>query len=344
VTALLTGTGAPGTPGTIACLMEGVDRIVGVDCRDVPQKGLVDAFHVVPRPGEGYIEAMIEVCQRENVDVILPQTTAEVEYLSRTKHRNRIRRESGAVVAAADGFAVKAANDKGAVMALFHMLKLPAPEFVRVSSIEQLQNAAVHFGWPDHPFVVKPACGNGSRGVRVVTEKRWDTRRFLDEKPSGLETDLRSLELVLKNDFPDLIAMEYLPGSEYSVDCFRGLHVQEAVPRLRKETRGGICTHAVVEMRDGLREWSLLAAKHLGLFGAFGFQYRVDVDGTPKVIECNPRVQGTMVTSLYKGLNAPLLAVREAMGDHPTEITLNDDHVEYVRVWSGMEVVCESQS
>jgi hypothetical protein len=120
VTILLTGVGAPGTPGTMACLRAGAGTaylsVGGVDSDpESPGRYLVDRFASVPRPHEpGYLDAIIEAAH--GVDAILPQTTAEVEFLSRTKHRIRIQRETGAKVVAAIGSAVAGANDKGAVM------------------------------------------------------------------------------------------------------------------------------------------------------------------------------------------------------------------------------------
>ena len=89
---------------------------------------------------------------------------------------------------------------------------------------------------------------------------------------------------------------------------------------------------------------ALLLAKHLGLFGAFGFQFKADNNGTPKVIDCNPRVMGTMVASMYAKLNAPWLAVREALGDHPQSIELSNESHRYVRRWAGGPVVSELES
>lgn len=345
-TILLTGVGAPGTPGTLACFdaaravsdieVWGTDSDPGS-----PGQYLVSRFFPVPRPDDdAYLEAMIEASR--GADVILPQTTAEVEFLSRTKHRIRIQRESGARVAAAIGSAVKGANSKAAVMRTFEMLGFPAPPFEEVSSEGDLVAAAIAFGWPDTPVVVKPCRSNGSRGVRIITEQEWTVDRFLREKPGSMETSIGDLLQILDSGpFPDLIVMPYLPGPEYSVDCYRGLRGGVAVPRLRKAMRGGITTHAVIEARYDLQEASLAAARQMGLFGAFGFQFLCDALGTPRVIECNPRVQGTMVASLVAGLNAPWLAVQEALATRPEDaphlptITYRG---QYVRTWTGIHV------
>lgn len=337
---LLTGIGAPGSPGTVQCLRRNRERpvhLIGCDVISDPANAhlVADVFQVPSPKNPKYLATIESLCDRVSVDVILPQTTAEVEFLARTKRQRRLLESTGTRVACANGHAVKRANDKASVMECFKQVGLPAPQFDVVASSDELVEYASRHGFP---FVVKPRRGNGSRGVRIVCEMRRSVDRFMEEKPGSLWASLTDLVLTLRDDFPELIAMEYLPGPEYTVDCFRGLHAQEAVPRLRKATRGGITTHAVIDMRSDLVLNSLEAARHLSLTGAFGFQYRVDADGVPKVIECNPRVQGTMVASLYAGLNAPWLAVRETIMDFPQphEVQLINKQVEYRRVWGGV--------
>ncbi len=327
-TILLTGIGAPGTSGTAKCL-EG-HRLIGCDkSSDPANTHLVEAWVQVPEPGHpSYLPAIERICKLYHVDVILPQTTAEVEYLSRTKRQIELWEGCRVRVACGNGHAVKGANDKAAVMRTFKLAGLPSPRFMSIENMSDLMMARSTFG---SPFVVKPRRSNGSRGVRIIGE-----RKPFMEKPDGRYVTLNQLMDDLNGiEWPDLLAMEYLPGPEYSVDGFRGLYAEAALPRLRKQTRGGICTHAVVDRRQDLVGYSLEAAKHLGLTGAFGFQYRLDEKGVPKVIECNPRIMGTMVTSYYAGFNVPLLAVQEAMQDFPREINISDARVEYRRVWSG---------
>lgn len=341
ISVLLTGLGAPGTPGTVHCLRNNGERdvrLVGCDMDPDPDNAhLVDSvWPSLPPEHPEYLDKIRGVCALSEINVIVPQTTREVEALSRTKARRYLMSETGAHVACADGYAVRQANDKGSVMAAFHMLGLPAPEFMPVKAISDLFAARDHFGYP---FVVKPRAGNGSRGVRIVRPGRVTAEDFISTKPGSLDICFRDLCLILRGEFPEMIAMEYLPGDEYTVDCFRGTQMQAAVPRLRKKTRGGITTHAVVDMREDLIDYSLTAAKHLNLTGAFGFQFKMDRDGTPKVIESNPRVQGTMVTSFYAGLNAPWLAVREALCDFPNEYAITPGKVEFRRVWDGIGFV-----
>jgi carbamoyl-phosphate synthase large subunit len=131
---------------------------------------------------------------------------------------------------------------------------------------------------------------------------------------------------------------EYLPGSEYSVDAFAGVKAAVGIPRLRKEIVNGISFRTTLEYRSDLIEYTLRAAGDLDLRYAFGFQFKLDKAGIPKILECNPRVQGTMAASLFSGVNVIWMAVRDALGYPVEKITEPPKTAEFYRYWGGLGV------
>jgi carbamoyl-phosphate synthase large subunit len=337
---LVTGAGAPGTKGTLYALYRG-DRpvyTVGVDLNEhAVGRYLVDAFYSVPPPeADGYLDALAAVCTREGVDLVIPQTTREIAVLSR--YRGAIE-AGGTRVMVSSAEAIEAANDKAAVLRAFEALGLPVPAWRTARTEAELTKAAEALGYPDRSIVVKPPVSNGMRGLRILREAAWDARRFLADKPNGIEIALDDLLRILRRGpaWPDLLVTDYLPGPEYSVDAFRGERLEAAMPRRRDAIRSGISfdTTLLPERRD-LIEPTLRAARHLDLRYAFGFQFKEDVDGTPKVLECNPRVQGTMVASVFGGLNAVWLGVREALGEAPDALPAPLRGGRFQRYWGGL--------
>lgn len=337
---LVTGAGAPGIRGTLYALRQG-DRpvyTVGTDLNEhAVGRHLVDAFHVVPPPeSDAYLDALAGICERESVDLVIPQTTREIAVLSR--HRGAIE-AGGTQVMVSGAEAVEAANDKAAVLRTFELLGLPVPAWFMARNEADLREAAEALGYPDAPVVVKPPVSNGMRGLRILREAAWDTRRFLSEKPSGVEIPLDNLLDVLwrGDDWPALLVTEYLPGPEYSVDAFRGERLDAAMPRRRDAIRSGISFDTtLLPGRRDLVEPTLHAAAHLDLRYAFGFQFKEDADGVPKVLECNPRVQGTMVASVFGGLNAVWLGVQEALGEAPAALPGPLHGARFQRYWGGL--------
>jgi carbamoyl-phosphate synthase large subunit len=70
----------------------------------------------------------------------------------------------------------------------------------------------------------------------------------------------------------------------------------------------------VIEEQD-LILYSKLIIKKLGLYGNIGFQFKRDRHGVPKIIESNPRVQGTIVLCTAAGYNMVYNAVKVALGE-----------------------------
>lgn len=340
---LLTGAGAPGTRGTIYALRQNSElqpvRMVGVDVkRDVVGRYLVDSFHTVPNPEDpGYLEALAGICRKENVQLVLPQTTREINVLSKCKDALLHR---GIRTMVSDWPAIETANNKWRLMERFEQLGLPVPSYALARSERELADAAVALGYPEQPVVVKPPMSNGMRGVRVLKEHAWNVKRFLSEKPDGLEIRLDQLIEILRNGgtWPELLVTEYLPGREYSVDAFVGGSAQVAIPRLRRSIRSGITFESELDSFEELSTYTIEAAKSMGLRYAVGFQFKLDRNGVPKVLECNPRVQGTMVASVFSGVNVIWLSLKELIGDAPSEISVPLQHGSFLRFWGGIGV------
>ena len=337
---LVTGAGAPGIRGTLYALRQG-DRPVYTVGTDLSERAvgrlLTDAFYTVPAPeSPDYLDALRSICHDERIDVLIPQTTREIAVLA--GHRDVF---SDTRVMVSGAKAVAAANDKGAVLKAFENLGLPVPAYRTARTESDLVAAAEALGYPDVPVVVKPPVSNGMRGLRILHPAAWDAQRFLAEKPGGVEIALDDLVRVLRrgDSWPALLVTEHLPGPEYSVDAFRGSLFAAALPRRRDAIRSGISfeTTSLPERTD-LTEATLRAADHLGLDYAFGFQFKEDADGVAKVLECNPRVQGTMVASVFGGLNAIWLGVQEAIGESPTGLPAPLHPASFHRFWGGLGV------
>ena len=342
-TLLVTGAGAPGIRGTLYALRKNPDRmplrIIGIDLKsDVVGRFLVDRFYQVPSPEDSrYVEALLDICEKEKVEIVVPQTTREINVLSRWAD---IFARAGFQIMVSPWPAIKVANDKGRLLQKFKDMALPVPDCSLAHSEEELRAVARRLGYPARPVVVKPPSSNGMRGVRILTEDAWDVQRFISEKPSGLEISLEDVIRILRRGaaWPELLVMEHLPGPEYSVDAFIGEKTEVAIPRLRKSIRSGITFEAVLELRKDLSDCALRAAREIGLRYAVGFQFKLDEDNVAKVLECNPRVQGTMVASLFSGVNVIWMGVKELLGEPPAEAVMASGDALFYRFWGGVGI------
>jgi carbamoyl-phosphate synthase large subunit len=344
ISIIITGGGAPGIAGTIYSIRNNPDqikfRIITTDIKDdVVGKYMSDAFYVVPSPEfqEDYFNILKGIIEKENVKVILPQTTRELFFFA--KYKNEFLK-MGTKVIVSDYKAIEEANDKFLLLEKAKKVGVPYPQYYLTRSEDEFIKAINNLGYPKRKVVVKPRVSNGMRGLRIVTESVWAVNKYLSEKPDGIEINLEMLLKILRNGkWPELLVTEYLNGPEYTVDVFRNKDGVVAIPRLREKIRSGISFEARVELRDDLIKYSTELAEALDLKYCFGFQFKLSQSGVPKLLECNPRVQGTMVVSTFAGFNMIYYSVKEAIeGQVDISNIRLVDGIKFKRYWGGIVV------
>jgi len=320
ITVLITGAGAPGAPGIIKSLRlvkERKIRIVGVDMdKNSVGFAMVDKFYLVP-PAErkNFIPEVLRVAKREKVKVIIPLVTRELLKFAKNKEEFE---KAGIKVSISGPEPLRIANNKYLLMKYCSENGIPVPIFRLVKNYRQFKEAVYALGYPGENVCFKPPISNGLRGFRVLTEKLDRLNLLMKEKPHNVLTTFKEIEEVLKEakPFPELIVMEYLPGEEYSVDVLadKGKAII-IIPRLREKIKMGI-SFVGVAMRDKeIIDYSKRIVETLRLNGNIGFQFKRDRDGVPKIIECNPRTQGTIVLCTAAGANLVYLAAKLALGE-----------------------------
>ena len=343
VTVIITGGGAPGIAGTVYALRNNPDgvsfKIITTDINDdVVGKYLADKFYKVSPPeSQEYIPMLQEIVRREEVKVIIPQTTREIMFLSKNMEKFA---DLDVTITVSPFESIRIANDKLLLLEKAKEIGVPYPTYHLTDSEASLIEAVKLLGYPEKKIVVKPRTSNGMRGLRIITEEPWNVQKFLREKPDGVEIRLNALlDILRRGSWPELLVTEYLPGSEYTTDVFRGRYGTVVIPRLREKIRSGITFDAKVDLRADLIEYSTKLAEALNLTYCFGFQFKLSEEGIPKLLECNPRVQGTMVASVFAGFNLIYYSVMEALGK-PTKIdNLNlKDGLKFKRYWGGIAI------
>lgn len=323
LTLVVTAVGCPGGPSILKSLRRAAAaagrslRLVGTDCRPAAAgRHLCDDFHVVPAGVDPeYLPVLADLCRRVGAAVVLPLASPELQPLAWERENWPCR------VAVSPVSALAAVEDKAWLYGLTVRCGRPdlVPRHVLARTWPELAAAVQTMGYPARPVAVKPPLAHGSRGFRILREDRGGLAGLLEEKPDGTVTTLAEMERVLAqaDPFPSYLAMEYLPGEEWSVDVLAapGGRSLAAVPRRRVETRGGICTVSEVAANPEL------AAAAAGLVAAAGLEYAVNLqfrqadDGRPRLLEVNPRLAGTVAATVGAGLNLPWLTVRLSLGE-----------------------------
>jgi carbamoyl-phosphate synthase large subunit len=308
VTVLVSASGAPGTAALLRALRENGERevrLVGTDRSERSVgKHLCDAFHLVPSGSDpGFVEAVLEIVARESVDVVLPQSSFDLQALSEQRERFDV----PVLVSSPD--AIRRSNDKAESYALLHRIGVPAPAFRRVRGAAEVDSAARELGDPDRPVCFKPVFSSGSRGFRVLDPTVDRADQLLNERPGSVAMRLEeAVELLPDEGGPDLLVMELATGEERTVDGIAdGRRVVLGHPKTREAIRAGLAMFFVTLEDAGLMEIADRIVAELGIEWFFNIQLVGE-----HVIEVNPRIS-TVVNQ--EDLNLRYLGVKRALGE-----------------------------
>lgn len=314
---LMTGAGAPGGPGIIKALKADPTIELHVADMDANASGrfLSESFFQLPPASDpAFIGALEHICRDNAINVLFPLVTRELFLLAR--HREAFA-EFGTKIIVSERAAMDRINDKGALYDMLSENGLPCPVYSVVDTADALMERVRAFNAAGEACVIKPCVGNGSRGIRVITN---DIDRFdllFSQKPNSLYMSSDELDLILAGrDIPPMVVSEYLPGEEVTVDALNNDGQVELV-LIRRRTRmsGGISVQGAFienpQIESLVRDVSVAIP---GLNGPIGFQLKMDRSGFYHIIESNPRIQGTSVAAAGLGINIPKLAVDMALG------------------------------
>lgn len=240
---------------------------------------IFENYFTIPHVDEAeWLPGIIKLCLENKVDYIFPAHDDAITAL--VLHRNEI----PAVILAPPLNACQITRSKRATYKnLEGLIKVPR----------------VFDGVPsnsEYPVFVKPNIGQGSQGAQLINNRE--------------ELSFAAANLI------DPLVCEYLPGEEYTIDCFsdRKKGLLFAGARVRTRTRNGIAVGTSSVDLSECRNMAIKIQDRLGLYGPWFFQVKRDVAGRLTLLEVAPRIAGSMSLHRVVGVNFPMLAIYEAEG------------------------------
>lgn len=315
---LMTGAGAPGGPGIYKALsaQENLD-VYTCDMNENASGRFLSPskFEVIPAAiDQDFISEILNLCTRLSIDVVFPLVTMELFKLSEAKNKFA---ENGIKIIVSDSSSLYLANDKGRLYEHLKNNNIELPNFFVVDSMDQLTEKCHQLGYPKKPVVIKPAVGNGSRGIRILDEScnRYDL--LFNHKPSSLFSNLNDvISAVGGQEIPKMVVSEYLPGRELTIDTIvdKGV-MKQCLIRTRDSMNSGISTSGRFINDMVVTNYIESIVKTLPeLKGPVGFQVKESTNGNYLLLESNPRIQGSSVSALGLGINLPAKAVNLELG------------------------------
>jgi carbamoyl-phosphate synthase large subunit len=264
-------------------------KIITADLKKTaPTAFFSDMHFIVPRVTDrNYLTEILNICQKEDINIIIPLIDTELIVLSQNRH---LFDEIGVKLLVSSIALNEIAGDKTKSYQFFQVMNIPTP---KVFSDDEITNKQYQF-----PLMIKPLDGSASAGVTKINNEK---------------------ELLFFKDYiPNAMVQEYVDGKEYTVDVmvdFNG-NIKTIVPRLRLETRAGEVSKGVTK-----KDQEIIAAVQdvvrvlPGPVGCITLQCFKKENGEITFIEINPRFGGGIPLSIEAGANFPLWVLQMCCGE-----------------------------
>jgi len=261
-------------------------QIVATDVDTLaPALHVADRTYIVPPcTSEVYIPTLVDVCVREEIDLIFPLIDDDIPLLA--AHRQTFL-AAGAQLGGVSADAAAITADKWQTTQFFERLGLATP----CSTLPELFDPAC----ADYPVFIKPRDGSASKNA-FMARNAGEAAFFLGYVP-----------------FP--VIQEYLPGPEITTDVVCGLdgRVLGIVSRQRIAVRGGEVVKGVTIQDEGILDACQRIACALPAVGPITVQC-IMRDDVPCFTEINARFGGGIPLGIAAGVDAPLLLLADATG------------------------------
>ena len=266
---------------------------------------MADKHYVIPPAKDpSFMGRIIEICESNRVDVIMPIYSAELMVFARNKV---LLREKGLKLCVAEPDSLARCDDKLRTIAFFREMGVRHPATWTTQDLPVEGQIRV-------PLFIKRRTGSGSKDAMIV----------------------RTLTELQQRVTPDHIIQEFVDGDEYTVDVVSDLDGRfiAASPRVRSRMFGELSVRGVTVRDEEIIAKTKTIVEALRLPGPSNVQCKRASNGELVFIEVNPRfASGGLPLAVAAGLNIPEIIIRLLVGMPVPEIHI-EEHVIMNRFWS----------
>ena len=303
-------------------------RIVGVDMN---QGGIGPyiadvCYQVPPRRDPRYLETILDICKKEKIDVYY--ALGEEEAIAAADNKLAFNALGTKVITPGTSEMLSIATNKCHWHDFFVKKGVPHANYREVNSIEMIAVAAHELGYPEQDIVFKPAVSKGGRGARIVTSKNISDEYYstvVSEPKISLECFLEMLSPLKIEGFKSLLAMEYLPGTSYSVDVLsKNGEVLYAIPKIRISGSASNTVNGQVHLNSDAIELATAACKVFNFSFLQNYEMKLNNQGLPMIYDINPRGGASLSLCTAAGVNIAYYAIKMALGERIPNVIIKD--------------------
>lgn len=262
--------------------------IVAIDV-DILAPGLhmADKYYLVPPATDAsYVDTIIEICKKENLQCFIPTFSKELKKIAENKlvfEKNNIK------TFISPSNVIDLCNDKRRMYDFVKKLGIKTPATYTINEAKSIQFNAF-------PLFVKPITGSSSIGAIKINNQA-------------------ELDNVL-NTYKDVVIQDFVKGDEVTVDiiCDENSVPLVISPRTRLVVKSGQTFKGNTFQAPNVEESVNKLCKALGIIGPCNIQFFI-VNGEPIFIEVNPRfAAGGLMLTIQAGANIPLILLKLMLG------------------------------
>jgi carbamoyl-phosphate synthase large subunit len=262
-------------------------RLIGTTIySDSAAQGFCDIFEqAIPTNNDGYINWLLNIINKHKIDLIIPGIEADmykwVEHISEIE-------KTGAKISLNNSELISLCKDKW----LFYedLKKTNSLYTIESSLINNFDELVSKFGLP---FLLKPRCGHGSKGIVKV-----DTKEVFLKNQSNIGSNLM-VQPIVGNENEEYTTSAFCDGKG-------GFYAYMTLKR--KLSKDGFTEKAEVVEIDEMAKTLLNLCSQFKPIGPTNFQFRKH-EGVLKLLEINPRISSSTSIRTAFGYNESLLAV-----------------------------------
>lgn len=251
-------------------------------------------YVVPPAKDEGYLPQIINICQQENIHIIMVGGMVEMRLLA--QYEELIKAQTGAFLVASTPKSLRQMEDKWALASYLARAGFDFPSSVLPHDEVELERL---LGQVPYPYVVKDRFGGGSQGLGVARNR------------SQLDYLIATI--------PNPVVQEYLypDDEEYTVGVFIGSNGRAMASIVMKRELGlGLTAKAQVLPESDLGQYCERVLEGIGCLGPANVQLRLTASG-PVIFEINPRFSSTTSARAYYGYNEAEMCIRHFILSEP---------------------------
>lgn len=261
-------------------------EIIGADISEsAPALTCCDHTLIVPRiKDSAYIPALVNFCQEQHVDALIPTIDTDLYLLSCEKQRFA---ETGTTVFISAPDKIAICRDKRFTADYFHSIGLSSPS--------PTDDVACYNG--GFPAFIKPLDGSSSIGANKANTP--EELSFFASRLSGY------------------VIQPFVSGTEYTVDifCDTAGNPIYITPRIRQAVRAGEVLKTKIHHEPSIVEECLRLVQDFKPCGGITVQLiRNEETGINQYIEINPRFGGGAPLSMKAGADAAKATLQTLMG------------------------------